>query len=479
MNRILRYGILIADVIWIGAAFVFAQLLSNLHSGPSMRAAVSAVTNVQIPAVAVALAMWTVLFFSKRLEGFRGGWHLPSVFSQVIVGAFYLTAALLVLALLAGHSYSWTESLYLAGLLPVGFMSIRCSAWRLVTLRVDPQSKRRVVILGVGRTARELAHKIASHPEMSMEVAGLLFPSDADPAPQPPNAPSSISLRSLSILRLLQERRVRDLIIVEPVPPGREMEKLVSSCRGAGIRIHLVPQHYELYLSKAELKEIDDVPLLSLEERKLPPAGVRVKRCIDVIGALLLLALSAPLLALCVAALYMSKGAALRRELRCGENGVPFWMYRLNIERAERLSHGYARFLLQFSLTELPQLWNVLRGEMSLVGPRPESRDKVKHYSLWQRRRLTVLPGLTGLAQVRGLREEHSSEEKTRFDLQYIGQWSLFLDLSLLLQTAWALAARRLKKDRFRIVPALNSELAAGFFARRMMHADSAQSGAD
>jgi lipopolysaccharide/colanic/teichoic acid biosynthesis glycosyltransferase len=130
-------------------------------------------------------------------------------------------------------------------------------------------------------------------------------------------------------------------------------------------------------------------------------------------------------------------------------------------------------------MTELPQLWNVLRGEMSLVGPRPESPDRVKHYSNWQRQRLTVIPGLTGLAQVRGLREEHSSEEKARFDLQYIGQWSLFLDLSLLLQTAWALFARVVKVDSFRAVPALRSSLPREFVTRRMMHADSTQSGAD
>ena len=100
-------------------------------------------------------------------------------------------------------------------------------------------------------------------------------------------------------------------------------------------------------------------------------------------------------------------------------------------------------------------------------------------YSDWQRQRLTVIPGLTGLAQVRGLREEHSSEEKARFDLQYIGQWSIFLDLSLLLQTAWALFARLVKVDSFKIVPALHSKLASEFVSRRMMHADSTQSGAD
>jgi len=199
----------------------------------------------------------------------------------------------------------------------------------------------------------------------------------------------------------------------------------------------------------------------------------------DLAGALLLLGLSSPLLTLASLVVYVRKGTAFRRELRCGRNGAPFWMYRLNIDRDEKCLQGYLRILAQFSLTELPQLWNVLKGEMSLVGPRPESRDRVRHYSAWQRQRLTVISGLTGLAQVRGLREEHSSAEKARFDLQYIGQWSLFLDLSLLLQTAWALLMRFVKEDSFVKAPALQSKPTREFALRRMMHADSTQSGAD
>jgi lipopolysaccharide/colanic/teichoic acid biosynthesis glycosyltransferase len=477
MNRKLQYAILGADLLWIGGAFVFADLLC---SGPSSGRARFAAPFVDGPAVLTALLVWIVLYFSKKLEGFCRGWHLPSVFAQMTVGVCYLIGALLVLALFARYDYSWAELLCVGGLLPLGFIGIRCSAWRFVTLRAHRRSRRRVVILGAGRTARELAQKITLHPEMSMEVAGVLFPSDTDPARQPAmETPSSISLRSVNILNLLHENNVQELIIVEPVPPGPETEKLISSCRKAGIRIHLVPQHYELYLSRAELNEIDDVPLLSLEERRLPVMGVRVKRCIDIVGALLLLGVSAPLLALASAALYGRKVKAFRKELRCGRNGVPFWMYRLNIDREAKGLHGYARILVQFSFTELPQLWNVMKGEMSLVGPRPESRDRVRHYSAWQRQRLSVQPGLTGLAQVRGLREQHSSEEKARFDLQYIGQWSLFLDLSLLLQTAWVLLVRLMKEDRFKIVPALPSKVTREFGLRRMMHADSAQSGAD
>ena len=96
----------------------------------------------------------------------------------------------------------------------------------------------------------------------------------------------------------------------------------------------------------------------------------------------------------------------------------------------------------------MPQFWNVLRGNMSLIGPRPESPDRVKHYSEWQCQRLNVKPGMSGLAQVCGLREEHSSEEKARFDLQYMMHSSLFFDISLILQTGWTLMGRLLRLNK-------------------------------
>ena len=154
-------------------------------------------------------------------------------------------------------------------------------------------------------------------------------------------------------------------------------------------------------------------------------------------------------------------------------------MHRLNIDRDASDLNVCERTLAQFSLTELPQLWNVLKGDMSLVGPRPEPPERVKHYSMWQRQRLSVTPGLTGLAQVNGLREQHSSEEKARFDLQYIFHWSLFLDISLLLQTAWTFLVRLIGEDGFRVSPNRKLVEGADFFTKAVLNADSAQSGAD
>ena len=480
MNRKLRFLMLCADLVWIAIAFVLAHLV---RSGLSQDSTTS-VRFLYVPAILVSFSIWITLYFNKRLEGFCG-WHLPSVSARVIAGVFYLMGSLLAVGFLFKYDYSRLALFYLACLLPAGFIAIRCIANWMMTSRPRTRPKRRVVILGSGRVARELAVKISRHPELLMEVAGVLFPSDTESSTKLLSMPlGTVSVRTLDVLSLMQEKKIHDVIVVEPVPPAAEVEKLIANCRKNGMKIHLVPQQYELYLSKAKLTEIGDVPLLSLQEQTLSPLGLALKRGMDLLGALPLLVLSSPLLALSAGALRWKKGRAFRKELRCGQNEAPFSMYRLNVDRDVLELSRYERSLIHFSLTELPQLWNVLRGEMSLVGPRPESLDRVKHYSMWQRQRLTVTPGLTGLAQVNGLREQHSSEEKAHFDLQYIFHWSLFLDFCLLLQTAWTFLARLTQVDSWRDAPAPEAAKAkpstdTEFLIPAVANADSAQSGAD
>jgi lipopolysaccharide/colanic/teichoic acid biosynthesis glycosyltransferase len=238
---------------------------------------------------------------------------------------------------------------------------------------------------------------------------------------------------------------VKKLIIAMSQSNGTEIRKLIAECRNASILIYLVPPWYDLYMSKAELVEIDGLPLLSLQEQNPSSASFALKRAMDLVLSTGILLLVSPLLLFAALIVYSKKGKVLRTELRCGKDGVPFRMYRLNVER--RSSRGYERFFVRWSLTELPQLWNVLRGDMSLVGPRPESAERLKYYSDWQRQRLRVRGGVTGLAQVHGLREQHPSEDKARFDLQYIFNWSPFLDLSLILQTLWTVMFRGLSQE--------------------------------
>jgi len=200
---------------------------------------------------------------------------------------------------------------------------------------------------------------------------------------------------------------------------------------------------------------------------------------VDLVAGACLLILSLPVLLVAVVSLNRRHGQALSQELRCGTMGSPFRMLRLNVNRESPGLNNLEKLLVRLSLTELPQLWNVLRGEMSLVGPRPESPERVKHYSDWQRQRLTVKPGVTGLAQVHGLREQHSSEEKARFDLQYIFHCSLFLDFSLILQTAWTLVVRFLSLSQTKATVSLSVPQSGEAAGKEVLHVDRAQSSAD
>jgi Bacterial sugar transferase len=141
--------------------------------------------------------------------------------------------------------------------------------------------------------------------------------------------------------------------------------------------------------------------------------------------------------------------------MRCGQYGRPFRMFRLNVDRLPVNAGPGERFLDGLSISELPNLLNVLKGDMSLVGPRPESLERANQYSEWTKQRLNAKPGITGLAQVHGLRDEHSSERKARFDLQYCLRPSLFLDLTLIVQTVWTLLARSVWTQASKTQPAM------------------------
>ncbi len=273
-----------------------------------------------------------------------------------------------------------------------------------------------------------------------------------------------------------------DEIILTVSEPGLpEILDLAATCRLAGLAVSLVPQPYSLYLSKPELVDLDGLPLLQWKGATAAAADPPWKRGLDLALTTCLLPLAVAVIVPAALVLKLRKGNGLRRELRCGQYGKTFWMYRLNSDRyATRLPTD--EFLMQrFSLTELPQLINVLRGEMTLVGPRPEGPERTRHYSDWHEQRLSVKPGMTGLAQIYGLREQSSSEDKTRYDLQYILHRSLFQDISLLLQTLWTITLRLFQLRRERVQAAhvaIGSRVDVGF-EEALSGAHSSQSSSD
>lgn len=323
----------------------------------------------------------------------------------------------------------------------MGFVAVRYLGRSLLLARYRTGPIRRVVIVGTGQIARELALKINRHPEMLWQVVGFLS-QEGDDNVSSQSREKSLTVPAFAVSDVLTAHDVSDVILALSSPSLPEVLNFVGHCRDRGIKVSIVPQPYELYLSRAAFLDLDGIPVLQLHEEFFSRFFLQWKRVLDIVLGLSLSLLSVPILLIPVIRLRLTKDRAFRWEMRCGQSGAPFAMLRLNVDRHGIDATRFERALAEMSLSELPQLWNVLRGDMSLVGPRPEPPERVYRYSEWQQRRLSVKPGMTGLAQVQGLREQHSSEDKTHYDLQYLLHCSPWTDLSLLLQTIWTLAVR-------------------------------------
>jgi lipopolysaccharide/colanic/teichoic acid biosynthesis glycosyltransferase len=441
--------ILAADLLWLAIAFLCADVLRyGVHWGDAQEH----FAHNLLPFLCVAWLLWGLLSSKMSLDGFRGGWHSPAMVSALFLGVSFLMTLLLAGTYLRRLYVSRLALGYFGILLLVGFIAIRYGARLLLRGRHRAGKVGRVIIVGGGQVARELALKIERHPEMLCRVVGFLYPQDASGnLGLPQNATrQGRTLFTLQVVDLLRSQRIDELILALPEPSSPELLNLVGRCRGQGINVSLVPQPYELYLSKPDLLDLGGLPLLRLRESSTSSMFFHWKRIGDLALTAVLSSVAIPVLLLAAALLRWTKGRAFRWETRTGQYGRSFAMLRLNVDRHANEMTRLERFLQQLSITELPQLFNVLCGDMSLVGPRPESPDRVRHYSEWEQQRLSVRPGITGLAQVHGLREQHSSEEKTRFDLQYLLKPSPTTDLSLLLQTSWTLIIRIFHRPQVR-----------------------------
>lgn len=446
-TRKLEIWILLADLAWIAAAFFGADLLRfGFTWTPDERVSIHAL----LPFVIATCFLWLLLSLFMPMDGYRRGWKLSNVLSQLLLGTVCTFVTLLALGYLMRSYVSRLALAYFVCLMIVGFLGLRCFARLLLRWRHRDGDLWRVVILGGGREAQEVATKIEQHPEMLCKVVGMLFPNPATDELIVPGlaAQNSLQLHTLDIFGLLRDRRVDEVIIALSQPLTPEVRTLVRRIRDMGVQTSLVPQSYELYASRTRLVQIDELPLVQLRDPDLSRRYVILKRCMDVCVTVLLL-IPALLFVLPFAlVLRLKMGRAFRTETRCGHYGKPFALFRLNLDRPVRTNSRFELFLEQMSITELPQLWNVLLGQMSLVGPRPDPLMRSNQYSEWQQRRLKVKPGITGLAQVHGLREFSSAEQKTRFDLQYALNPYLLWDISLLLETLWTLWLRIWSRPR-------------------------------
>ena len=346
------------------------------------------------------------------------------------------------------QSYSRLLIVFFMGLGPPFLFSVRRVVWSLVRhLRRRGVDVRRILIAGTTPLAHRLAARLEASRYLGFQVAGHLAEGDAGDAP---------ALGTLGEIREVVERERIDEVYVALSPDLRaEAERLLNDLADSSVDIRLVPDTLEHMRLNAGIEELDGLPVILLSQTPLLGWNRWMKVLMDyILGALALLILSPLMGAVALAVKWTSPGPVLYRQERMGLDGVRFQMCKFRSMRMDaEVESGavWARrnddrrtwvgaLLRKTSLDELPQLFNVLRGEMSLVGPRPERpvfveefRRSVPGYML----RHKMKSGMTGWAQVSGWRGNTSIEKRIEFDLHYIENWSLGFDVKILWLTIW------------------------------------------
>ena len=411
--------------------------------------------NVALILAVQVFSLWFIGLYGEH-ERFReppARLLLPALFLQLLtLASFYFLAP----------AYSFPRSVLVGYLVGDGIL---LAAWRAALDRLFPLPLRRALVVGTGPAAARIAETVRRHPWSGVEIVGVVAESASD-SPEAAVANASEAIRALRYLgavdrlaEIVENERVDEVILAREETSWRDR---ISEAIPEGWRADLLvwPSPFETMIGRLRFRIVGDLPLLEARRQPFRPLGAFVKRAFDVVVASTLLLLLSPVLALAaLAVLGTSVGGVFYRQTRVGRGGRLFELWKLRtMRRGAEVETGavlasprdprmtrIGRSLRSARIDEIPQLWNVLGGDMSLVGPRPERPEFTREFTRtvpgWALRQ-SVRPGLTGLAQVSG---EYSTEPeiKLRYDLAYLNNWSFGLDLSILLKTLRVILTRR------------------------------------
>ncbi len=338
----------------------------------------------------------------------------------------------------------------------IGFALVRLAVRETINLfRLHGYGMLNAIVAGTGEAAHEIADAIARRPYLGYKVAGFVsVPGERNPDPAQP------TLGTVEELPQIVDRTVVDAVIFGVgLDEAARHEKTIWKLEEVGTTVHLRGDAVGVILSRTYIGEFEGMPILTLRSTPADPIALFLKRALDVTASGLgLLVLSPVLAAAALAVKLSSPGPVFFAQTRVGLSGRQFKMLKFRSmysdaeqRQAELLAQNemsgpvfkmtndpritpVGKWMRKFSLDELPQLWNVFVGDMSLVGPRPPIPKEVEQYERWQRRRLSMKPGITCLWQVGG-RNEIDFDSWMKLDMEYIDNWSLGLDLKILLKT--------------------------------------------
>ena len=448
-------SLLLLDLVAIGGAIFTALALKDAVLGDLQTSEVYDQTR---DIVAFVFLVTVLLFARGDLYARRS---VRPGLTRIVASLFQVTLVALGFAIVNGEQFSSYYIFYGS----LGFAVLFVGGLRFLYDRVTgvilraAGYRRRALLVGTGEHIEAVAHALGD--QSVINVVGFV-----SLTPRPDNG-----LRSLGNLadigRIVEHNKVDEVIIADPAFPQQEAVELVDACHQRGVRVHVAPSTMEILIHRAEFVPGQGVPLFELKPPVFEGIDFFLKRSFDIVVASLLLLVLSPLLAIAALAVRLtSSGPLIYRSRRPGIGAKPFdcFKFRTMYEGAERAQAELealneasgalfkirqdprvtpvGRLLRRFSIDELPQLVNVVRGEMSLVGPRPLPQRDYERLEDWHRKRYLVLPGITGLWQVSG-RSNLDFDDLVRLDFLYLERWSVFLDLTILLKTVPAVFSRR------------------------------------
>lgn len=409
-----------------------------------------------------------VLFETRGLYRLPRGSGLLDTVSRV-AGATTVGMAALIVLLYAlqtfytrlMYAYAWLAIIVCVTLGRALVGAVRRWLWR------QGIGAERVLVVGAGPLGQQIMRGIQRHPELGYFLVGYV---DETPLNTPASAqeePPRYLGRPADIALLLEPCHIDEVIVALPSEAHATTLAVANQCRSEGVDFRIAPDIYELSYDRVDIAELGGTPLIGLKEVAIRGWNLVVKRAMDIVLSILALLLGWPLFLIIALIIRLdSPGPIIFTQKRVGLRGRAFTVFKFRTmhERAEQEQERLAplneasgplfkirddprltrvgRILRRTSLDELPQIFNILMGEMSWVGPRPGTPSEVARYETWQRKRLEVLPGLTGLWQTSG-RSDLTFDDMVRLDIYYAENWNLWLDVVILLRTIPAVLSGR------------------------------------
>jgi exopolysaccharide biosynthesis polyprenyl glycosylphosphotransferase len=453
---------IVIDAIAIVTAFVTAYYLRSAAGRLAGIEQYTWILLIVLPAWYFLLTYFG-LYASLRIHSY------PSLFAVVAkVHAVGAMVASSVIFLVDPHSFSRMLFGYFI-ILSVVLVCLEKAMLKLILsfIRRKGYNSRNILIVGTNEKSKYFAQLVKEHVSWGLRTVGFL---------QCKEEPVVGEFSGCNVLGQIDEIKnvckfyaVDEVVFCLPKEYLAKIEDYLNDLESMGITVRMV---LDFYSSRAVRKELsyfhDHLPILTFYAKPFDAGQLFLKRCMDIVGAVIGLGITSLLFPFIALAIRLdSPGPLLFGQLRVGESGRLFkcWKFRSMYvdaeERKQELLHlnemqgaifkirddpritKTGNFLRKTSLDELPQFWNALKGEMSLVGTRPPTPDEVTTYENWHRKRICIKPGITGLWQVSGRNQIQVFDEVVRLDIEYIDKWTLWLDIKILVKTFWVVFARQ------------------------------------